>query len=409
MDAALADGVELALRWLHVIAGIAWIGSSFYFIHLDASLEKRPGLPPGVAGEAWQVHGGGFYRMQKYTIAPPELPEKLTWFKWEAYTTWLSGFLLLLAIYYAKPELYLIDPRILPLEPWRAVVIGLASILLGYLLYEVLCRSPLGRDDRLLALAGVVLVVLFAFAMSRIFSGRGALIQTGAFLGTCMAASVAHVIIPNQRKAVAALLEGRVPDPELGRRAKQRSLHNNYVTLPVVFTMITGHYPLVFDNRWNWLILSLVLVIGFAVRYFFNERHAGRPSPWWSWGVAAAAGLAALWLARPLESAGDGTVTTASDSPPAFAEVEAVLGARCAMCHAERPVWPGLAAPPKGVALDTAEAIRRWAPLLAHQAVHTGAMPPGNLTGLEEEERRLLARWLAAGAPGPAPGSGESG
>ncbi len=397
MDVALADGIELGLRWLHVIAGIAWIGSSFYFVHLDASLEKRPGLPTGVAGEAWQVHGGGFYRMQKYTIAPPELPEKLTWFKWEAYTTWISGFLLLVAIYYAKPELYLIDPVVWPLEPWRAVTIGLASILLGYLVYEILCRSPLGRDDRWLALVGVVLLVLFAFAMTRIFSGRGAMIQTGALLGTCMVASVAHVIIPNQRKAVRALLAGGLPDPELGRRAKQRSLHNNYLTLPVVFTMIAGHYPLVFDNHWSWLILALVLVIGFAIRHFFNERHAGRPSPWWSWGVVAAAAAVALWLTRPPVE----PVRAASSAPPPpFTEVEAILAARCAMCHAEQPIWPGLAAAPKGVRLDTAEAIRRWAPLIARQAVHSGAMPPGNLTELEAEERAVLARWLAAGAPG---------
>jgi len=397
MDAAFADGIELALRWLHVIAAIAWIGSSFYFIHLDASLEKRPGLPAGVAGEAWQVHGGGFYRMQKYTIAPPELPEKLTWFKWEAYTTWLSGFALLVALYYAKPDLYLIDPAVLPLEPGRAVVVGVSSILLGYLVYEILCRSPLGRDDRLLAIVGSALLLLFAFAMTRIFSGRGAVIQTGALLGTCMVASVAHVIIPNQRKAVAALLAGRTPDPELGRRAKQRSLHNNYLTLPVVFTMIAGHYPLVFDNRWNWLILALVLLIGFAVRHFFNERHAGRPSPWWSWGVAAAAGAAALGLARP-PAEPTGAATTSS--PPAFAEIEAIVASRCAMCHAEHPVWPGLAAPPKGVRLDTPEAIRRWAPAIARQAVHSRSMPPGNLSGLEAEERARLARWLEAGAPG---------
>lgn len=400
MDAALAEGLELALRWLHVIAGIAWIGSSFYFVHLDASLEKRPGLPQGVAGEAWQVHGGGFYRMQKYTIAPPELPEKLTWFKWEAYTTWLSGFALLLALYYAKPELYLIDPRVLPLEPWRAAVVGLASIALGYVAYEILCRSPLGRDDRALAILGTALLVLFALAMTRIFSGRGAVIQTGALLGTCMVASVAHVIIPNQRKAVKALLEGRVPDPELGRRAKQRSLHNNYLTLPAVFTMIAGHYPLVFDNRWSWLIFALVLVVGFAIRHFFNERHAGRSSPWWSWGAVVVAGAAALWLARPAEERTHARAGAVSSPPPAFAEVEAVLGARCAMCHAGRPTWPGLAAPPKGVALDTAEAIRRWAPVIALQAVHSGAMPPGNLTGLEDEERTLLVRWLEAGAPG---------
>lgn len=397
MDAALADGIEFALRWLHVMAAIAWIGSSFYFVHLDASLEKRPGLPAGVAGEAWQVHGGGFYRMQKYTIAPPELPEKLTWFKWEAYTTWLSGFLLLIAMYYMKPELYLIDPAVMPLEPWRATVVGVTSILFGYLVYEILCRSPLGRDDRVLAILGSILLLLFVYLTSRVFSGRGAMIQVGALLGTCMAASVAHVIIPNQRKAVRALMAGTPPDPELGRRAKQRSLHNNYLTLPVVFTMIAGHYPLVFDNRFNWLIVAFAVVIGFLIRYFFNERHRGRPSPWWAWAAVVGIGATALWLARP---ATDPTNTARIDIPPGFAEVEAIVTSRCAMCHAERPVWPGLAAAPKGVHLDSPEAIRRWAPLIAAQAVHSRAMPPGNLSGLEVEERARLARWLEAGAPG---------
>ncbi len=397
MDAALADGIELALRWLHVMAGIAWIGSSFYFVHLDASLEKRPGLPEGVAGEAWQVHGGGFYRMQKYTIAPPELPDKLTWFRWEAYTTWLSGFFLLMAIYYANPELYLIDPTIIPLEPWRAAVVGLSSILLGYLVYEILCRSPLGRDDRRLAIVGSVLLVLFTFATSRVFSGRGTMIQVGALLGTCMVASVAHVIIPNQRKAVRALLAGRTPDPELGRRAKQRSLHNNYLTLPVVFTMIAGHYPLVFDNRLNWLIVALALVIGFLVRHFFNERHKGRPAPWWTWAATAAVAALALWLARPAD---EPTGSIRAEPVPTFAEIEAIVASRCAMCHADRPVWPGLASAPKGIRLDTPENIRRWAPLIALQTVHSRAMPPGNLSGLEAEERARLARWLEAGSPG---------
>lgn len=397
MDAALADGIELALRWLHVMAGIAWIGSSFYFVHLDASLQKRPGLPEGVAGEAWQVHGGGFYRMQKYTIAPPEIPDKLTWFKWEAYTTWLSGFLLLMVLYYANPELYLIDPRIVPLEPWRATVVGLSSILLGYLVYEILCRSPLGRDDRRLAIVGSVLLVLFAFATSRVFAGRGTMIQVGALLGTCMVASVAHVIIPNQREAVRALLAGRTPDPELGRRAKQRSLHNNYLTLPVVFTMIAGHYPLVFDNRLNWLIVALALAIGFLVRHFFNERHKGHPAPWWTWVATAAVAALALWLARPAD---EPTGSVRAEPVPTFAEIEAIVASRCAMCHAERPVWPGLASAPKGVRLDTPENIRRWAPRIALQSVHSRAMPPGNLSGLGTEERARLARWLEAGAAG---------
>jgi uncharacterized membrane protein len=296
LDPLLVEWANLGLRWLHVMAGIAWIGTSFYFVALDMGLKRRPGLPAGVQGEAWQVHGGGFYRMQKYAVAPDDLPEHLTWFKWEAYATWLSGFALLVALYYWNAELYLIDPAVMELTPGQAVAIGIGSVLAGLVVYEALCRSPLGRDDRLLAAVGFVLLVAAAWGYTRVFSGRGAFIHVGVLVGTIMVASVAHVIIPNQRKVVADLIARRQPDPRLGRQARQRSLHNNYLTLPVVFLMISNHYPLTFASRWNWAIVALVLVAGFAVRHFFNERHKGLPSPWWTWGVAAASLALMAWL-----------------------------------------------------------------------------------------------------------------
>ena len=256
VEVVLWEWLDLALRWLHVVAGIAWIGNSFYFVHLDLSLRRRDGLPEGAAGEAWQVHGGGFYNMVKYLVAPARMPDRLTWFKWEAYTTWLSGMALLVLVYYLQADLYMIAPGLLALAPWQAVAVSLAGLALGWVVYDLLCRSPLGRNDTALALVGLVFLTLLAWGCWQVFSGRGAMMQMGALIGTIMVANVFLVIIPGQRKVVKALIAGEDPDPELGRRGKQRSLHNNYLTLPVVFAMIGNHYPLAFAGRWSWLILA---------------------------------------------------------------------------------------------------------------------------------------------------------
>lgn len=395
MDPILLEWLNLGLRWLHVIAGIAWIGSSFYFIALDLSLRDPGGLPVGVAGETWQVHGGGFYRMQKYIVAPRELPDELTWFKWEAYTTWLSGFALLVGLYYWNASLYLIDPAIMDLSPPAAVGIGIVSIVLGYAVYTALCRSPIGRDDTVLAVVGFVLLVAAAWGYAQVFSGRGAFMQMGALIGTLMVASVGHVIIPNQHKIVAALLRGERPDPRLGQAAKQRSLHNNYLTLPVVFLMISNHYPLTFASPWSWLILAIIILVGFAIRHFFNERHKGRPAPWWTWAVAAAGMGLVVLLASPRPPVDAAAVPRGYAT---FAEAEAVVMGRCSMCHMAEPVWDGVPVAPKGVMLDTPARIAAHAQEIELQAVRTHAMPPGNVTGITPEERRVLAAWLAAGA-----------
>jgi uncharacterized membrane protein len=397
MDPILLEWLNLGLRWLHVIAGIAWIGTSFYFIALDLGLRDRGGLPAGVQGEAWQVHGGGFYRMQKYTVAPKDLPAELTWFKWEAYTTWLSGFALLVVLYYWNASLYLIDPAVLDIAPAAAVAIGVGSTALGYLAYTALCRSPLGRDDRVLALVGFALLVAAGWGYTQVFSGRGAFMHLGVLIGTIMVASVAHVIIPNQRQAVAALLRGERPDPALGRAAKQRSLHNNYLTLPVVFLMISNHHPLTFASRWGWAIMALILVVGFAIRHFFNERHKGNAAPWWAWGVAAA-GMAAVMVLGTVPPADGGSAAQGPVTVSA-AEAHAIVQGRCSMCHMAQPVWDGLPAAPKGVLLDTPERIAAHAAVIDLQAVRSHAMPPGNVTLITPEERRVLAAWIAAGAP----------
>lgn len=396
----LWEWAAAAIRWLHVIAGIAWIGSSFYFVHLDLSLRKREGLPEGAGGEAWQVHGGGFYNMVKYMVAPSRMPDELTWFKWEAYTTWLSGMALLIVVYYLGAELYMIDRQVLDLAPWQAVAISLGGLALGWLVYDLLCRSPLGRSDNALAAVGFVLLVALAYGFTLVFSGRGAFMQMGALIGTMMVANVFVVIIPNQRKVVKDLIAGRAPDPALGRAGKQRSVHNNYLTLAVVFVMIANHYPLAFASRWNWLIFAIVLAVGAVIRHFFNTRHQSGRSLWWTWG-AAAAGLVAIVLL----SAAPATPTPSAQAPEAaagtadYAEVESIVLSRCSMCHTAEPLWEGVRVPPKGVLLDSPAEIRRHAQAIRAQAVQTHAMPPGNVTDLQEDERQVLAAWLADGAP----------
>jgi uncharacterized membrane protein len=396
VESVLTEWLSLVIRWLHVIAGIAWIGSSFYFIHLDLSLKARAGLPDGVKGDAWQVHGGGFYHMVKYLVAPARMPDELTWFKWEAYTTWLSGFALLIVVYYLSAELFLIDKSVLDVGPAAAIGISMGTLVLGWLAYEALCRSPLGRNEMALALVGYAFLVALTYAFTHLFSGRGAFIQIGSLIGTIMVANVFAVVIPNQRKTVAALLSGREPNPVWGEEGKQRSVHNNYLTLPVVFLMISTHYPLMFATRFNWLIVAIVLAIGPVIRHFFNSRHEGKGSPWWTWGVAAAGMIAVAWLS----AAGPRATIGALPSAPRFAAVADIVVSRCSMCHAAEPVWAGIAHAPKGVVLDTAERIRAHARLIDITAVRSDAMPPGNITEMTANERATLATWLAAGAAG---------
>ncbi len=392
----LIEWAQMAIRWLHVVAGIAWIGSSFYFVHLDLSLKRAADSADGTQGEAWQVHGGGFYHMVKYLVAPARMPSELTWFKWEAYATWLSGFALLAVVYYLGADLFLVDHDGLDLLPWQAVLISIAGLVLPWLGYEAICRSPIGKQEN--ALAGLLYVMLVALALlfAFLFNGRGAFIQIGALIGTMMVANVFAVIIPNQRKVVASLLAGQAPDPSLGKQAKQRSVHNNYLTLPVVFVMISNHYPLLYGTRFNWLIIAIVLLLGPLIRHFFNARHAGKPSPWWTWGVAALGMIAIAFLSAqgPRHAQTTGSLPT----PTNFAAVEEIVNGRCAMCHSAEPVWDGIAVAPKGVQLDSPQAILRNAGQIGIAAAHSSAMPPGNITSISSEERQILATWISAGA-----------
>jgi uncharacterized membrane protein len=393
MDILWAWG-EAFVRWVHVIAAVGWIGSSFYFVHLDLSLRQRPGLPPDASGDTWQVHGGGFYHMIKYMVAPAKMPDELTWFKWEAYATWISGIALLVLVYYLGAQLYLIDNDVFALSPVGAAALSAGGLVAGWVVYDLLCRSPLGDDEALLAAVGFALLVALSYLFTLIFSSRGAFMEMGALVGSIMAANVLMVIIPGQRKVVAALLKGETPNPVFGKRAKQRSVHNNYLTLPVIFVMIGNHYPMAFATRWNWAIWSLVIVAGASIRHFINMRHRSHVKLWWTWGVAAACGFAIIVLSMQ----GPAKATRAEVPVPtkvAFDEVETVVATRCSMCHAAEPLWPGLIQPPKGVMLDTPEKIRLHRREIALQAVTSSAMPPSNVTEITPEERAVLAAWVA--------------
>ncbi|HEV7253315.1 MAG TPA: urate hydroxylase PuuD [Mesorhizobium sp.] len=394
------EWLAFAVRWLHVITAIAWIGSSFYFVALDLGLRKRPDLPQGVHGEEWQVHGGGFYHVQKYLVAPSAMPEHLTWFKWESYATWLSGFALLAVVYYAGADLFLIDSTVRNLSPTAAILISAASLGLGWLLYDLMCKSQLGRSDTLLMLALFVVIVGMALFYTSVFSGRAALLHLGAFTATIMSANVFLLIIPNQKIVVADLLAGRQPDPRLGRAAKQRSLHNNYLTLPVLFLMLSNHYPLAFATPFNWLIAVLVFPIGALIRHYFNTRHAGMGNPHWALMVAGVLFLVIVWLSTaPAALTGERAEAPASRQAAAllasthFPAVRDTVMGRCSMCHAAEPGWEGIFRAPKGVQLDTDEKIANHAREIYLQAGVSHAMPPGNRTGVTEQERRLLAAW----------------
>ena len=382
----------MLVRWIHVIAGIAWIGSSFYFVHLDLSLKSGRSLPDKASGDAWQVHGGGFYHMVKYMVAPDHMPSELTWFKWEAYATWFSGMGLLIIVYYLGAELFLIDQSVLNISPTGAIFMSIASLIAGWLIYDFLCRSLLGKNEILLGAVGFVFLTLASYLFTQIYSSRGAFVHIGALIGTIMVANVLMVVIPGQRKVVAALIKGEQPEAIHGIRGKQRSVHNNYLTLPVIFVMIANHYPLAFATKWNWVIVSLTLIIGVVVRHFYNTRHKGEPSPWWTWGVATLCMVAIVWLSQ-LGPANGERVEAMAPTQVAMDDVEEIIVVRCSMCHANEPAWDGMIVPPKGVILEDVENIRKNAREIAMQAVWTHAMPPGNITEMEQEERQLLANW----------------
>ena len=392
MNPIIADWISLGLRWAHVMVGIMWIGTSFHFIWLDASLRRDKDTPASLAGSSWMVHGGGFYHAQKYLVAPAEMPADLHWFKYEAYFTWLTGFLLLAVIYYLGASDLLIDPRVMDLSPGAAIGLSLGGLALGWIVYDLLCRSPLGDKTGLLATLVFVLAVAVAYGFTHVFSGRAAFVHVGAFLGSIMAGNVFFIIIPNQKKTVAALLAGRAPDPALGKRAKQRSLHNNYLTLPVVLMMISNHYPMMFEHAQSWLIVAGILLFSGLLRLYANQKNAGK------FGsnqkaillYALMIGMGAIGFASYRSNADLEAI-----GPVTLADVQAIMAHRCLACHSATPTDTAYKSPPKGIAFDTTDQIQRMAPQIERMVVLTQAMPLANKTGMLPEERLVIAKWLA--------------
>ena len=392
------EWLNLIVRWLHVITGIAWIGASFYFVWLDNSI--RPPAPgselakKGVSGELWAVHGGGFYNPQKYLVAPAELPKELHWFKWEAYSTWLSGIALLTIAYYFNAQAMMIDKSVADISSLQAIGIGVGTLVVGWTVYDLLCRSPLGKHDLWFGIVVFVLIVAAAYGLTHVLSGRAAYIHVGALIGTIMVGNVLMLIIPGQRKMVEAMSAGRMPDPVHGQKAKQRSVHNNYFTLPVLFIMISNHYAMTYRHDHAWLVLAFIMAAGVFIRHFFNLRHKGRVE--WRYpaiGVALLAAVAvAIAPARPV------AVAPAADAAAEFAKVKAIIEQRCASCHAERPTQPGFAAAPLGVMLESESEIHQNAEKIYKQTVQLKAMPLANLTQMTDAERAQIAAWYEAGA-----------
>ena len=394
------EWLAFAVRWLHVITAIAWIGSSFYFVALDLGLRQAPNLPEGAHGEEWQVHGGGFYHIRKYLVAPAEMPDHLTWFKWESYGTWISGFLMLCVVYYAGANLFLIDKNVLDISPFQGIGISVASIFVGWLLYDQLCKSPLGENTWLLLLLLYGFMIFMAWGYTQLFTGRAAMLHLGVITATIMSANVFAVIIPNQKIVVADLIAGKKPDPKYGKIAKQRSLHNNYLTLPVLFFMLSNHYPLAFGTQFNWVIASLVFPIGALIRHYFNTVHARKGNPHWTWLAAAILFIIIIWLSStPKILTGEPKVSEAEMKLTKVAEFAAardVVMGRCSMCHAAEPSWEGVHFAPKGVMLETDAQIAAHAHEIYLQAGRSHAMPPANLSEITDAERQTLVAWYYA-------------
>lgn len=405
--AIIWDWLGFAVRWLHVITAMAWIGASFYFIALDLGLRKVPNMPEGAYGEEWQVHGGGFYHIQKYLVAPANMPDHLIWHKWQSYITWVSGAALLMIVYWAGAELYLIDAQKAELSQLQGIVISAASLTIGWLIYDFLCKSSLGNRPTLLMVLLFILLVFMAWGYNQIFTGRAALLHLGAFTATIMTANVFFIIMPNQRIVVKDLQEGRTPDAKYGKIAKLRSTHNNYLTLPVIFLMLSNHYPLAFATEYNWLIAALVFLMGVTIRHYFNTMHSTGKGPHWTWLVTTVLFILIMALSTaPLmqdsyEDAEARALTPREQvyaNAAGFDEVTSIIPGRCAMCHAREPGYDGIHRAPKDILLETPADIAKNAKLIYLHSGATVAMPPANVSFMEEAERLAIRKWYRAAA-----------
>ncbi len=401
MNPILLEWLELVFRWIHVVTGIAWIGASFYFVWLNLNMRLPETPVKGVDGDLWAVHGGSFYQVTRYEVAPEKLPKTLHWFKWEAYFTLVTGFILLAIVYYIGAESYLIDPAVAELTQFQAIGIGLAVLVGGWIVYDQLCKSPLSRTGWPFTLVLFGFFAGVAFGLTQVFSSRGAFIHVGAMIGTIMAVNVFAVIIPNQRKMVDAMIAGDPPDPEAGQKGQQRSFHNNYLTLPVIYIMISNHYPITFGHEWNWLILIALSLIAVGVRHYFNLKHRGKDKPW----ILGVAGVAMVVLAvtatyYPFDTASEATTVADTGGAPAvsFHVVRGIIELRCNTCHATAPTDDVFKIAPNGVKFETPEQIKAYAQKIKQRVVVAKTMPLANKTKITDEERELLGRWVDAGA-----------
>ncbi|MGR3624558.1 urate hydroxylase PuuD [Pseudophaeobacter sp.] len=399
--AILWDWIAFSVRWLHVITAMAWIGASFYFVALDLMLKPNADLPKGAFGEEWEVHGGGFYHTVKYLVAPARMPEHLTWHKWQSYSTWLSGAALLMIIYWVGGELFLLDPSKVELELWQGILISGGSLTIGWLLYDQMCKSKLGENPTLLMLILFAILVVMAWGYNQIFTGRAALLHLGAFTATIMTANVFFQIMPNQRIVVADLQAGRTPDAKYGKIAKLRSTHNNYLTLPVVFLMLSNHYPLAFGTEYAWIISCLIFLTGVTIRHYFNTMHKTGKGPHWTWGVTVLIMMVIAWLSTVPggESYEESEARALTPYEQKFASNDnfeeayyAVVGS-CSMCHAREPSWEGMHWAPKGVVLETEADVARHATQVYMQAGVGHAMPPPNAIQMDQDARNAIVAW----------------
>jgi uncharacterized membrane protein len=400
--AILWDWIAFSIRWLHVITAMAWIGASFFFIALDLGLKKAPDMPDGVHGEEWQVHGGGFYHIQKYLVAPGNMPDHLIWHKWQSYITWVSGAALLMVVYWVGGELFLLDPSKANLTLFQGILISGGSLTIGWIAYDYMCKSKLGEHSTLLMLLLFVILVIMSWGYNQIFTGRAALLHLGAFTATIMTGNVFFQIMPNQRIVVADLKAGRTPDAKYGKIAKLRSTHNNYLTLPVVFLMLSTHYPLSFGTDYAWIIASLVFLTGVTIRHYFNTMHATGKGPHWTWGVTVLLMIVIAWLstAGPVETVEEAEARTLTPYEQKFASAagfedayDTVIG-NCSMCHAREPFWNNMQWAPKGVYLETPTDVARHADKIYLHAGVSRAMPPPNAIQMGDEARAKIVAWV---------------
>ena len=400
--AIMWDWIAFSIRWLHVITAMAWIGASFFFIALDLGLKKAPNMPDGVHGEEWQVHGGGFYHIQKYLVAPGNMPDHLIWHKWQSYITWVSGAALLMVVYWVGGELFLLDPSKANLTLFQGILISGGSLTIGWIAYDYMCKSKLGEHSTLLMLLLFVILIVMSWGYNQIFTGRAALLHLGAFTATIMTGNVFFQIMPNQRIVVADLKAGRTPDAKYGKIAKLRSTHNNYLTLPVVFLMLSTHYPLSFATDYAWIIASLVFLTGVTIRHYFNTMHATGKGPHWTWGVTVLLMIVIAWLS----TAGPGETVEEAEARPltpyeqkfasaaGFEDVYDTIVGNCSMCHAREPFWNDMQWAPKGVYLETPADVARYADQIYLHAGVSRAMPPPPAIQIDDEARSKSVAWV---------------